>query len=529
MQSCREPSFCRAGILATIEELKLSSNLRALSFLFLVASWSFVVGCTSSIGPGYIINKQDIDIHFEPGPPPHIAIKSSYELTNNGTRPLSALELRLPGKRRFKTSNIELTWDGQAVNTEQSPDNPRNVLLKLPNSWPVSGRHSLHIAMNLETPGPGEESYLGFAPDAFFLPAQGWAAELLPARGIFATGGVPPDKWNLTVQVPNGFVVHTSGDKIKTSKHGEETTVHARQRIVDIYPYVIAGRYVTKQIGSERQKIYLWTRKQQDTGDIRAVSDSLVKTLGNYNLVFGERSVAQPPTGFFGRHHASPGKNAPPLWLAECPVIPGCFTERNPLNVQVLGIKDEVRSGEMISLDSAMIDPGPGLKKMALATAPALAASWLGYGQSPGFYEQDPPLSAFPAFAAAVGDEALNVATARMETIRRALALVPKNSPTSGKEDAAALQAKSFLFFYALQDRYGQETFRKAVKHVLDSRRNSGFNLDDLIAAFDQEAHGNTAAFVRLWMKHPGVPADFRAKYENTSAQKNTSLKESMP
>jgi hypothetical protein len=507
--------------------LKLTSNLGALPFLFLVTSLSFVTGCTSSFGPGYIINKQDIDVHFEPGPPPHIAIKSSYELTNNGTRPLSELELRLPGKRRFKTSNVELTWDGQALDSEPSPDYPRNTLVKLPQPWTVSGRHSLHIAMNLETPGPGE-SHLGFTPDAFFLPAQGWAAELLPARGVFATGGAPPDKWNLTVHVPKDFVVHTSGDKTKTAKHGEETTIQARQRIADIYPYVIAGRYVTKQIGSDRQKIYLWTRKQQDPGDIRAVSDSLLKTLENYNSVFGQRSVAEPPAGFLVRHH-SQDKNGLPLWLAECPVIPGCFTERNPLNAQVLGAKDEVRSGEMISLDSAMIDPGPGLKKMALATAPALAASWLGYGQNPGFYEQDPPLSAFPAFAAAVGDEALNGATARMETIRRALALVPKNIPASAKDDAAALYAKSFLFFYALQDRYGPETFRKAVRHMLDARRNSGFNLDDLIAAFDQESHGNTAAFVRLWMKHPGVPADFRAKYENTSAQKNTTLKESTP
>jgi hypothetical protein len=508
--------------------LKLLSNLRPLSILFLIVSWSFAAGCTSSFGPGYIINKQDIDVHFEPGPPPHIAIKSSYELTNNGTRSLSELELRLPGKRRFKASSIELTWDGQALNSETSPDFQRNTLLKLPQPWTVSARHSLHIAMNLETPGPSESSYLGFTPDAFFLPAQGWAPQLLPAEGIFATGGAPPDKWNLTLHVPQGFVVHTSGDKITTAKHGEETTIHARQRIVDIYPYVIAGRYVTKQIGSDRQKIYLWTRKLQDPGDIRAVSDSLIKTLANYNLVFGARSLANPPTGFFGRH-PTPGKNGLPLWLAECPVTPGCFTERNPLNAQLLGTKDKGRSGEMISLDSAMIDPAPGLKKMALATAPALAASWLGYGQNPGFYEQDPPLSAFPAFAAAVGDEALNGAAERMETIRRALALVPKNSPPSAKEDGTALYAKSFLFFYALQDRYGQETFRKAVRHMLDARRNTGFNLDDLIAAFDEEAHGNTAAFVRLWMKHPGVPADFRTKYENTSAQKNTSLKESTP
>ncbi len=101
--------------------------------------------------------------------------------------------------------------------------------------------------------------------------------------------------------MPKGFVVHTSGDKIKTSKHGEENTIHARQRIVDIYPYVIAGRYVTKQIGSDRQKIYLWTRKPQDAGDIRAVSDSLIKTLANYNLVFGARSVANPPSRLFGK------------------------------------------------------------------------------------------------------------------------------------------------------------------------------------------------------------------------------------
>jgi hypothetical protein len=508
--------------------LRLPSNLRVLPLLSLVASWIFVAGCTSSFGPGYIINKQDIDVHFNPGPPPHIAIKSNYELTNNGTRPLSELELRLPAKRRFKSSNVELTWDGQPLNSEPAPDYPRNTLVKLPQTWTVSARHSLHITMDLQTPGPGEEPFLGFAPDAFFLPAQGWAPQLLPAEGIFATGGAPPDKWNLTVHVPKGFVIHISGDKIKTSTHGEETTINARQRIVDIYPYVIAGRYVTKQIGSDRQKIYLWTRKQQDAGDIRAVSDSLIKTLANYNLVFGARSVAKPPAGFFGRH-PTPGKKSLPLWLAECPVIPGCFTERNPLNAQVLGTKDEVRSGEMISLDSAMIDPGPGLKKMALATAPALAASWLGYGQNPGFYEQDPPLSAFPAFAAAVGDEALNSATARTETVRRALALVPKNTKPSAKEDDAALYAKSFLFFYALQDRYGRETFRKAVRHMLDARRNSGFNLDDLIAAFDQEAHGNTAAFVRLWMKHPGVPADFRAKYENISADANTSLKESTP
>ena len=174
---------------------------------------------------------------------------------------------------------------------------------------------------------------------------------------------------------------------------------------------------------------------------------------------------------------------------------------------------------------------------MVSAAAPALAATWLGYGQSPGFYEQDPPLSAFPAFAAAVGNEALNGPAARTEAIRRALAAVPQNTAAVGQQsertderaDERALRAKSLLFFYGLQDRYGDEVFRKAIRHMLYARRSGGFDLDDLIAAFDQEAHGNTAEFVRLWMKHPGVPADFRARYENTSAEQNAAAKETTP
>jgi hypothetical protein len=491
----------------------------------------FIMGCAAAFGPGFTIDKQDIDVQFEPGPPPRIAIKSNYELTNNGTRPLVALELRLPTGRQFRSENVALEWDGQPLRVEESSENARNTLMKLPQTWAVSGHHHLRIVMDLKSPGldeSGNDSYLRFAPDAFFLPAEGWTAELLPPRGAFATGGVPPAKWNLTVSVPQEFVVHTSGDKVKRSKHGNEATVRATQRVTDIYPLVVAGRYVSKQIGSERQKIYLWTRKAQDTRDLRPVSDSLVKTMASYDSVFGERSAATVPTGFFGRHRAV-SKNAPPLWLVECPVIPGCFSNRNAGNGRFPGAKDQARAGgEMISADTAMIDPGPDVKDVASAVAPALAASWLGYGKNPGFYEQEAPLSAFPAFAAAVGAERLSGTTARNQSIRRALAIVPTHGATSKNEDQDTMRAKSFLFFYGLEDRYGRETFRKAIRHMLNARRNSGFDLDDLIAAFDEEAHGNTAEFVRLWMKHPGVPAEFRARYENGSAPGSASSKESM-
>jgi aminopeptidase N len=70
--------------------------------------------------------------------------------------------------------------------------------------------------------------------------------------------------------------------------------------------------------------------------------------------------------------------------------------------------------------------------------------------------------------------------------------------------------------------------FSAALSHMLDARRGGGFDLDDLIAAFEQETHQDVAQFVRLWMKHPGVPEDFRARYENTAASAFT-FKETMP
>ncbi len=517
--------------------MKSLFHSRAFRFLFVLSAAASIAGCTASFGPGYTINKQEIDVRFEPGPPPHILLKSNYDLTNTGTRALPALELRLPAPRRFKSENVRIEWDGKPLTGEPSPEFPRNTLLALPGAWALSASHRLSIEMDLQPPGI-DEHFLSFAPDAFFLPAEGWAAELLPSRGAFAAGGVPPAKWNLTVHVPQDFVIHSSGYKIKTSKHAGQITVRATQRVIDIYPYVIAGRYQTKQIGSDRQKIYFWTRQPQDPGDLREVSDSLTKTLQNYNSVFGGRTLAQVPAGFFAKHHGS-DKNAPPLWLVECPALPGCFSDQTGRRASLSAINPQPRAGEMISLDSAVLDLSPGVKKIASFAAPALAATWLGYGQSPGFYEQDPPLSEFPAFAAAVGNEVLNGASARTDTIRRALALVPKvpkipavastTAASTNKEDASILRAKSFLFFYALQDRYGQDTFRKAIRHMLDARRSSGFDLDDLIAAFDQESHRNTAEFVRLWMKHPGVPPDFRARYENTSADTNTSSKEITP
>lgn len=462
------------------------------------------------LGPGYSIENQEIRVQFQPAADPRIRVDSVYQLRNTGTRPMSSLQLRLPGRRRFRLAQSQATWDSVSLVQQTSPENPRDTLLSLHQPWKVSETHALHLSAEFQTPAAGDPGF-SFSSDAFFLPSEGWAPELLPSLGLFGTGGVPPKQWRLLVQVPSGFLVHTSGRSSKTSRAGSEITLLSVQRPEDNYPFVVAGRYKEAALDAGKEKVLLWTRTGEQSTSLRQSADALVRAIQAYNTAFGSRS-----------------QNAQPFWIVECPVLAGCFSAQESSYASLLGAEPGAASSEMASLDTLMIDFSGGAPKLA-ASAPSLAASWLGYGQNPGFYEQQPPLSAFPAFASALGQEAIEGASYRTETIRRALRMIPRSAVARKQEDESVLRAKSFLFFYALEERYGRDVFNRAASHMLSARRGHGFDLDDLIAAFEEETHQNVAEFVRLWMKHPGVPDEFRAHYQDASAAIAVNSRETTP
>jgi hypothetical protein len=464
-----------------------------------------------ALGPGYSIEKQEIRVQFLPGPDPRIRVDSDYQLRNTGNQPLSSIELRLPWSNGFHVAAAQAAWDGAALAGQNSAANPRNTLLALPQRWTVSQRHTLHLSAEFQSSAAGQAGFR-FAADAFSLPSEGWAPQLLPSQGLFATGGVPPKEWKLVVRVPDGFLVHMSGGSKKTSHNGREITVQSLQHPEDRYPFVVAGLYKEMPLDAGTgNKVFLWTRSQEDSARLQQSVDALVRAVQAYDATFGART-----------------QKSKPFWIVECPVLDGCFTAAESVYASLLSAEPGAVSSQLASFDTLLIDSNGGAPKLA-AAAPGLAASWLGYGQNPGFYEQRPPLSALPAFASAVGQEAIDGPPSRTETIRRALRMIPNSAVARKTEDENVLRAKSFLFFYALQERYGQEVFRRAISHMLSARQGRGFDLDDLIAAFEQETHQNIAEFVRLWMKRPGVPDGFRARYENASAAIATTSKEIMP
>ena len=96
---------------------------RSRLFLFVtaLAAACCAAACTAAFGPGYTIEKQEMEVRFTADPQPVIHIDSVYRLRNDGNRPLSSIELRLPGRQRFNFTDPHADWDGHSLSIERSP------------------------------------------------------------------------------------------------------------------------------------------------------------------------------------------------------------------------------------------------------------------------------------------------------------------------------------------------------------------------------------------------------------------------
>lgn len=484
------------------------SSSRNAVFLVSLCAGCWLAGCAAPIGPGYVVQQQAIRVDFLPHPQPVIQISAEYRLQNTGNQPLDSLDVRMPG-RRYHPASLQVSWDGAALAQNVSPDNPRDTELRFSPLWKIGEAHTLKFSYQISAAQTGDNS-LGFSADAFYLPAESWVPQLPQARGVFGFGGVPPMQWLLTVNLPREFLVHASGGKQKRSAKGGSVEYRFTQTTADLNPFVVAGRYVEVQQNlAQGQKVHIWTRGKLDPAQLRDSGESLSRTLAAYDALLGSRETLPLP-----------------LWIVECPAPSGCISQQETGYAQLLYGREMSRSAEMISQDSVVVDPALSAASFETSAGPALAAGWLGYGQNPGFYEQQPPMSALPAFATALARETTAGPSVRSEIIGRALAAVSLQVDAASKANPAVVRAKSLLLFYALRDRVGPDHFQKGLQHMLYARRRRGFDVRDLISALEQESHQTLSPFVRQWIKRPGVPDDFRALHSQAASQQQTSLQE---
>ena len=313
--------------------------------------------------------------------------------------------------------------------------------------------------------------------------------------------------------MPSDFLVHASGRNEKRSARNSEREIRFEQTTDDLSSFVVAGRYhEAVQDLPGNQTVHVWSRAEIHSDELQRAGESLSKTLATYDSLFGPR-----------------GENKPPLWIVECPSEAGCISPRTGLYSVILYGEGARGAAEMISRDTVLVDPRVAQGQREAIAGPALAASWLGYGQNPGFYEQQPPMSALPAFAAALARESSSGPQVRGQIIQRALAQVPGQVSRESNNDPAISRAKGILLFYALRDRVGPGNFQKALQRMLSARKGRGFDITDLISALEAESKQVVGPFVREWIKRPGVPEDFRTMYSQANARQDSLVQEATP
>ncbi len=463
----------------------------------------FLSACSGALGPGYVIQKQNIELHFVSSPEPHLAIRCTYGLLNSGNQPLHTFRIVLPPADAFHRGATSAQWDGHSIAVQNvslaSPsDIGDTVELRLSEPWPVKHKRTLTLDYELST-GFHLGSYLAVSPDTFFAFPESWNPTLLPAKHLLGAGGVPPKKWTLTVRVPSGFLVHASGIAGKRRSAGAEWRYSFTQEPREFAPFATGGKYLEREISANGQRILFWTLQPIDPAAAQNAANSIAPRARYYESEYGP-SAKGPRT----------------IRLLECPAPSknfGCGA-----------------LPETVLVHQAWVSRGLTDKEFYDDMNFELAYTWFGGVSRVRFDESPLPVDAVAPYAGWEAQARADGGDARATRIRSLLSDFDKHSadckekivlPLPPSEHGCSYSlawTKSALFFFALEDEFGRAQLHQSLKSMIQDRRGTDFVLQDLISALDSETHHPQGPFVRQWLKHSGIPDDFRARYSMAGA-----------
>ncbi len=479
-----------------------------------------MVSCAIPLGPGYTIRKQTVSVHFRPSSEAPVSVAAHYLLVNTGNRPLAWLDIRLPRSGVLHLASVAIQWDGQPIPFDHHEGPAGDVVrLGLAQPWLVKRAHALTVKYDVAQGAPNT-SQLDFVSDSFYLPPGDALPSLLPPKGTFSNGGDPPKRWILTVRVPQDFLIHATGRAKHQKKENLELRADFEQRPGDLVPFVVAGRYHVWEYRDLHEPVIFWKKTPPQPFELEPFARDVARIIQTYDSLFGPRA------------------NHPlPVWIADNPApvkpvhavngtmfLQGVTTAQPPPDFGFIPLSE---SGEPIWNEETT----------RRLIGESLARTWLGLalgapGETPAY-----PIRVLPTYAFFIADEAAKEPSARKNTIRRALAEYDDalrfrkehRTPEKPQSKRPALEEeadKDVLFFFALEDQFGRDHLHAALRNMVQARRGRGYDLDDLIAALEAEAGKPVAPFVRLWLKHPGIPEEFRARYTAPAAPADTAPKE---
>jgi hypothetical protein len=475
-------------------------------FAVVLGSWTFLAaGCVQPLGPGYHFADRQAEILVSKGAPGRIHFHVVDELTNAGDRPLRSLEVRLPEGPVFGEQNLRVVIEGAEVSPQRSSQTDvRRMRAPFDPPWMQNETRKVVTEWDL-VPESTARGTIVASPDGFFVADETALPLWQTPNGFFARGGTNPNKELLTVFAPPDFRVLAPGKALKGMADGD----YFVQRFLidpgnDFLPYVVAGRYQEKLVQARQGQVQFWTFHPMDPAAAQAAADRLTFSMKTLTEYFGPVST---------------GKTA--LRIAEAPaVLPSEFGS----NLDPGGVSFP----EGVLLDPRILQQGIASEAALQLAEYLLARTWFGWRVRPRPEAQilmGRGVGLFGLVIAAEGrgqDQRRGMVASLIDRYDEARATAPDKrlmEPPVGYSRAERVSTgyRAALFIVALEDLCGHDNLRTALRDIIHDRAGSDTGYEDLRAATESASGKDLAEMFRTWLVQPGIPEDFRARYQKSS------------
>jgi hypothetical protein len=487
-------------------------NVKPLSPKFFAAALGacafLAAGCVQPLGPGYQFADRQAEILVSGAAPSRIHFHVADELENAGDRPLRSLEVRLPEGRVFGEQNLRVVIEGAEVSAQHSSKtDARMMRAPFDPPWPQNEKRKVITEWDL-VPESSARGTIVASADGFFVADETALPIWQTPNGVFARGGTDPAKELLTVFAPPDFRVLAPGKALKRTMDGS----YIAQRFlispkIDSIPYVVAGRYQEKVIQARQGEVQFWTFRPVDAPAAQAAAERISYTMKTL-------------TEFYGP--ASKGNGA--VRIAEAPAeLPSEFGA-------------SLDPGAVSFPEGALLDPrnfqqGLAKEEVLQLAEYELARTWFGWrvrprpeaqilmGRGVGFFGL-----VIAAEGRGPGQRQSMVASLvdRYDQARDAAPDQRLMEPPAGYSRAERISSgyRAALFFVALEDLCGHDNLRAALREVIRARAGSDTGYEELRSAVEFASGKDLGEMFRTWLVLPGIPEDFRARYQKASTSR---------
>ncbi len=455
-------------------------------------------------------------------------MRAWYQIRNTGTQPIAEIRYRLPYEYRIE--NLRVETGGEKIGSQSIAGTEAEFSSHLVPPWNVKDRKEIVLTYDFKISGPGIPGFEA-GPQFFFLPSGEWYPILDPPAGSLSEGGKPPDKWDLVINIPQGYLVHASGTQRKPD-HGESRnkagpSYRFEQKLdTDFDPFVVAGPYVEQQARSGSETVFVWLAKPLPEASVRGFGERFGEEAAYFRVEFGLKPVTKGQVWIIGCDGVPPGENDPPGRI----MLSGT-NEHRGFNENCMAFPQGVIGSMTMDNPAAMdffvaplkVDPS-GLFVPNASMDVQLAETWFPFAvhDSPGgpWY----PMSGTPDYMA-LSFNILKNPSKRGDYVRQLIGRVDAD-PGAAKETLGSSKnieigrIRSELFYLALEDRCGAANVHHALAHIVRALRGKTWGVNDLRSAMEAECGADLAEFFRQWLNRPGIPDDFRTRYTGAPAAK---------